>query len=171
MCYYTAPGLAWDASLKISEIKLELLTDPDMYLMVETGIRGGISTITKRYAKANNKYMNIYDREKESSFIPYLDANNLYGWAMSQLLPVDGFEWLSACNLPQWNFICKDDGFGCILEVDLEYPEALHDSHNEYPLAPESVKMNKVDKLIPNLQNKTNDILHYKNLQQYLDWG
>ena len=169
--YYTATGLAWDAALKISEIKLELLTNPDMYLMVESGIRDGISTITKRYAKANNKYMNKYDREKESSFIPYLDANNLYGWAMSQPLPVDGLEWMPACELPHWDFICEDDGIGCILEVDLEYPKVLHDSHNEYPLAPESVKINKVPKLIPNLQDKTNYILHYKNLQQCLNLG
>ena len=76
-----------------------------------------------------------------------------------------------ARELPHWDFIFKDDGIGCILEVDPEYPEALHDSHNDYPLAPESVKMNKVNKLIPNLQNKTNYILHYKNLQQYLDLG
>ena len=122
--YYTAPGLAWDAALKISEIKLELLTNPDMYLMVEAGIRGWISTITKRYAKANNKYMNKYDHEKESSFILYLDANNLYGWAMSQPLPVNGFEWMPACELPHWDFICEDDGIGCILEVDLEYPNS-----------------------------------------------
>ena len=130
--YYMAPGLLWDAVLKISEMKLELLTNPDMYLMVEAVIRGGNSTITKRYAKANNRYMNTHDREKESSFIPYLDANNLYGWAMSQPLPVDGCEWMPACKLPHWNFICEDDGIGCILEVDLEYPKAIHDAHNEY---------------------------------------
>ena len=170
--YYTAPGLAWDAALKISKVKLELLTDPNMYLMVETGFRGGVSTITKRYAKANNKYMNKYDREKESYFIPYLDANNLHGWAMSQPLPVDGFKWLPECELPHWNFITDDDdGIGCILEVDLEYPKDLHDAHNEYPLAPESLKINKVGNLIPNLRDKTNYVIHYKNLQQYLGLG
>ena len=77
--YYTAPGLAWDAALKISKIRLELLTDPDKYLMVENGIRGGISTIMKKYAKANNKYINDFDPEKENVFIQYLDVNNLYG--------------------------------------------------------------------------------------------
>ena len=85
--YYTAPGLAWDAALKMSGAELELIEDPNMYLMIEKGIRGGISTITKRYAKANNKYMKEYDPEKEDVFIPYLDANNLYGWAMSEPLP------------------------------------------------------------------------------------
>ena len=93
--YYTAPGLAWDAALKISKIELELITDPDMYLMIESGFRGGISTIMKRYAKANNPYVNDFDPEKENIYIQYLDANNLYGWAMSQPLPVDEFKWMS----------------------------------------------------------------------------
>ena len=88
--YYTAPGLAYDAALKISKIELELITDPDMYLLVENSIRGGISTIMKRYAKANNPYANDFDPEKENTYIQYLDANNLYGWAMSQPLPVEG---------------------------------------------------------------------------------
>ena len=158
--YYTAPGLAWDAALKISKAKLELLTDPNMYLMVEARIRGGISTITKRYAKANNKYMNKYDCEKESFFIPYLDANNLYGWAMSQPLSVDGFKWLSTYEFSDWDLICNNDNTGCILEVDLEYPKELHDTHNEYPLAPEPLKINKVSKLIPNLHDKTKYILY-----------
>ena len=168
--YYTAPGLAWDAALKISNIKLELLTDPNMYLMVEAGIRGGISTITKRYAKVNNPYMD-YNSGEKMNYIMYLDANNLYGWAMSEPLPVDGFKWLSPCELPHWKYITSKDGVGCILEVDLEYPGELHDMHSEYPLAPESLKINNVDKLIPNLQNKTKYTLHYKNLQQYLGLG
>ena len=168
--YYTAPGLAWDAALKISKIILQLLTDPNMYLMVEAGIRGGISTITKRYAKANNPYMGSeYNPGEKTNYIMYLDANNLYGWAMSQPLPVDGFEWLPDCL--RWQDICGKDGVGCILEVDLEYPKNLHDAHNEYPLAPESLEINKIHKLIPNLQDKKKYILHYKNLQQYLDLG
>ena len=167
--YYTAPGLAWDAALKISKIELELLTDPDMYLMVENGIRGGISTIMKRYAKANNPYVNHFDPEKQNIYIQYLDANNLYGWAMSQPLPVDGFKWMKESELPNWNRLC--DGEGCILEVDLEYPEDLHDTHNEYPLAPERLRVNKVDKLIPNLDNKEKYVLHHRNLKQYLDLG
>ena len=167
--YYTAPGLAWDAALKISKIELELLTDPDMYLMVEDGIRGGISTIMKRYAKANNPYITNFNPEEENIHIQYLDANNLYGWAMSQPLPVDGFKWMKESELPNWNRLC--DGEGCILEVDLEYPEDLHDTHNEYPLAPERLRVNKVDKLIPNLNNKKNYVIHHKNLKQYLNLG
>ena len=93
-------GFTWDAALKISGVKLELLTDPNMYLMVEKGIRDGITTITKRYAKANNSYMTDYNLNEPSNYIMYLVANNLYGWAMSQPLPVDGFEWMPACELP-----------------------------------------------------------------------
>ena len=152
--YYPAPGLAWDAALKISEIQLELLTDPDMYLIVEDGIRGGISTIMKRYAKANNKYTNDFNPEEGSVFIQYLDANNLYGWAMSQPLPVNEFKWMNKFELRYWDELCNKDGKGCILEVDLEYPKELHDAHNEYPLAPEQLKTNKVNKLIPNLNDK-----------------
>ncbi len=131
MWYYTAPGLAWDAALKITNVNLELLTDPIMYLMVENGIRGGISTITKKIRESyNNKYMENYDEKKESVYIPYLYANNLYGWAMSQPLPTHVFEWMTEDELPNWQQI------PCILEVDLSYPKELHDPHNEYPLAP-----------------------------------
>ena len=92
--FVSTPGLAWQACLKKTEIKLELLTDYDMILMIEKGIRGGICQATHRYVKANNKYMKNYDKNSESSYIEYLDANNLYGWAMSIKLPVKGFKWL-----------------------------------------------------------------------------
>ena len=89
--FASAPGLAWQACLKKTEVKLELLTDYDMILMIEKGIRGGICQATYRYAKAN-KYMKNYDKNIESSYIEYLDANNLYWWAMSQKLPTSGFK-------------------------------------------------------------------------------
>ena len=79
-CYYTSPGLAWDAMLKITGVVLDLISGPDMYLMIEKGICGGVSTVTKRYAKANNKYLNNYDPAYDSIYLPYLDANNIYGW-------------------------------------------------------------------------------------------
>ena len=160
--YYTSPGLAWDAMLKLTEIQLELLIDPDMLLLFQRGIRGGISMISNRYGTANNKYMgDSYDPSKPSKFIQYLDANNLYGWAMCKPLPVRGFRWMTEDELSNWKSI------PCILEVDLDYPTHLHDDHNDYPLAPERLKINNVDKLVPNLNNKENYIIHYENLKQY----
>ena len=101
--YYTAPGLAWDAALKVSQVGLELLTDVDMLLMIEKGLRGGISMISKRYGKANNKYMGEnYDPTKPRKFIEYLDANNLYGWAMCEPLPVGGFKWMTKEEIKNW---------------------------------------------------------------------
>ena len=94
----SAPGLAWQACLKRPKVKLELLTNVDMLLMVEKGIRGGICHATYRYAKANNKYMKNYNKDKKESFLQYLDDNNLYGWAMSQKLPVKGFKWKKKCQ-------------------------------------------------------------------------
>ena len=166
--YFTAPGLAWDACLKITGVELELLTDIDMLLMIEEGIRGGVSMISNRYGKANNKYMGESFNEKEpSKYILYLDANNLYGWAMSKPLPTHGFEWIKVDELETWEL------HSCILEVDLEYPKSLHDLHvhNDYPLAPEQIVVNKVSKLIPNLGNKKKYVLHYENLKQYLRLG
>ena len=113
--YYTAPGLAWDAALKLTRVKLELLTDYDMLLMFEAGIRGGVSMISTRYGKANNKYMSSYDPDQPSKFITYLDANNLYGWAMSKPLPTNGFRWMNEGELTDWK------NHPCVLEVDLEY--------------------------------------------------
>ncbi|XP_035208985.1 uncharacterized protein LOC118183516 [Stegodyphus dumicola] len=135
----TSPGLSWQACLKMIEQPLELLTDVDMHLFIEQGIRGGISVITKRWAQANNHYMPNYDSTNPESYIMYLDANNLYGWAMSQALPYGEFEWISAeAVTPEWILsISENSTEGYILEVDLEYPPELHDAHNDYPLAPE----------------------------------
>ncbi|XP_065667559.1 uncharacterized protein LOC136087872 [Hydra vulgaris] len=147
--YFTSPGLAWDAALKLTKVKLELLSDYDMILMIKKGIRGGISMISKRLGASNNKYMDdAYDKSKESTFIQYLDANNLYGWATSKPLPTQGFKWMDENKIENWKSV------PCILEVDLDYPESLHDEHNDYPLAPKRVKVNKVEKLIPNLNQK-----------------
>ena len=104
--YFSAPGLAWDAVLKITKVRLELLSDPDMLLMIESGIREGIATISHRHAKANNEYMGTeLDPMKDSKFISYLDANNLYGWAMSNQLPTPGFEWMTDDELDDWKHL------------------------------------------------------------------
>ena len=173
--YFTTPGLAWDACLKMTDIQLELLSDVNMLLMFEKGIRGGISIISNRYGEANNKYMKDYDKNKDSKYLMYLDANNLYGCAMSEKLPTHGFKWLSSGemeNLFNNQIVQVWERIPCILEVDLEYPEKLHDSHNDYPLCPERVECkNKVEKLIPNLRDKKNYVIHYKNLMQCLKLG
>ena len=88
----SAPGLAWQACLKKTRVKFELLTDVDMLLIVEKGIRDGICHSIHRYAKANNKYMKNYNKDVESSYLKYLYANNLYGWVISQKVPVNGFK-------------------------------------------------------------------------------
>ena len=170
--YYTAPGLSWDALLKQTNVKLDLIQDPDMLLFIEKGIRGGISTITHRYAKANNPYIpKTYDSNKPKSYITYLDANNLYGYAMQQYLPTGKFKWLK--NIAEFDvgYISDTSKKGYILEVDMEYPTDLHDDHNDYPLAAENVEINKVSKLTPNLNDKSNYIIHYRNLKQCLELG
>ena len=173
--YYTAPGLAWDAMLKMTKINLELLSDVDMLLMVEKGIRGGISIISNRYGKANNKYMKDFNNSEPSKYLTYLDANNLYGWAMKQKLPTHKFEWMTNKeieNIFNNQIVQVWEKTPCILEVDLEYPEELHDRHNDYPLCPERVECDHgVKKLIPNLRDKNNYVIHYKNLMQCLRLG
>ena len=147
--YYTSPGLSWDALLKKTEIKLDLLSDVNMILFIEGGIRCGVSMISNRYGKANNKYIESYNPKEESKYITYLDAHNLYGWGMSQKLPYKNFRWVNEKKLIDLNplHIDADDDTGYILQVDLEYPKELHESHNDYPLAPEALTINKIDKL------------------------
>ena len=172
--YYTTPGLAWDACLKITNIQLELLSDVNMLLMFEKGIRGGISIISNRYGEANNKYMKKFNKKKLNKFLMYLDANNLYGWAESQKLPTHGFKWLTSGEMEKLfnnQIVQVWEKIPCILEVDLEYPKKLHNLHNDYPLCPERVKCGNVEKLIPNLRDKKNYVIHYKNLIQCLKLG
>ena len=166
--YYTSPGLSWDAMLKKTKVRLDLLTDYEMLMMFEKGVRGGVSMISNRYGKANNKYMKDFDATKESSYIQYLDANNLYGWAMSEKMPCKNFKWSEERDLKK---ITEDEDVGYVLEVDLEYPEELHDLHNDYPLAPEVMKIGKVNKLTPNFNKKTKYVLHHRNLKQYFGLG
>ena len=171
--YYTSPGLAWDACLKLTGQRLELISDYDMLMLFERGIRGGITHISKRYSKANNKYMRDYNPEKKSKFIQYLDANNLYGWAMSQYLPIGKFKWIEDLDIDKVNYLLltKNINRGFIFEVDLEYPENLWKLHNDYPLAPELMKVGNVEKLICHFKTRKNYVVHYKSLLQYLELG
>ena len=120
--YFSSPGLSWDPMLKMTEIKLEKIPDIDKYLFIEKGLRGGISYIPRRYARANNKYMNDYDSKKLSTFITYLDMNNLYGWAISAYLSYGEFQWLEKIDEFNINSINEKSDTGYFLEFDLEYP-------------------------------------------------
>ena len=172
--FYTAPGLAWKACLKKTEIVLELLQDMDMLLMFERGIRGGITQAVHRYASANNPYMEEYDKDKETNYLQYLDANNLYGWAMSQPLPTGEFRWI---NCDVWdpeklvNMLSKEKKYGYLLEVDVKYPRELHNLHNDIPFMCDKMNINGVEKLIPNLYDKKKYIIHIRALKQAIDHG
>ena len=190
--YFTSPGLSWDALLKKTGVELELFTDHEMHLFVERGIRGGISMVSKRYAKANNPLVSDYDESKPNSYIMYLDANNLYGWAMSKPLPKSGFKWKRVMPTEEEILNKKENAKkGWILEVDLEYPADLHKEHNSYPLAPEKkvvkkenmsdyqknlikeldLKIPNSNKLLLTLEDKNDYVVYYENLKFYLKQG
>ena len=161
-------------------VELELLTDRDMHLFIDRGMRGGISMVSKRYAKASNPLVKGYDPSQPTNYITYLDANNLYGWAMSLPLPKSGFKWKRV--MPTEEQIIKMKEKGWILEVDMEYPEELHKEHNSYPLAQEKKiigteiisgyqKRLIADLNLLTLEDKKNYVVHYRNLQFYLKQG
>ena len=155
-----------------SRIRIINIIDIDMLLMVEK--RGGICQAIHRYAKANNKYMKNYDKDIISSYLMYLDARNLYGWEMSQTLPVNGFKWVK--NLSKFNeiFIRKYDensDKGYFLEIDVDYSKKLFDLHKDLPFLPERKKVNKVEKLICNIEDKEKYVMHIKVLKQVLNHG
>ena len=171
--FLSLPGLAWQACLKKTNIELELLTDYDMLLMVEEGIKGGICHSVHRYAKANNKYMKNYNNNEESSYIQYLESNNLYGWAMSNELPVNGFKWLDNDEMNE-EFIKnynENDKEGYILEIDVKYPKKLHDLHSDLPFLPERMEINKCKKLVCNLCDTKKYVVHINSLKQALNHG
>ena len=193
--YVSSPQLSWDAMLKQTACKLDLISDPEMFRFVDPGIRGGISVITQRFAKANNPYMqDLYDPTKPNSYIIYLDANNLYGWAMSQSMPYSNFKWVTEEEFKEidWGNQTEEQDIGYFIECDLVYPEDVHDEHNEYPLAPERMNIHVEQlsemqvnlrkhykmqrggmntKLVPNLMGKERYKCHYLNLMFYLQHG
>ena len=186
--YFSAPGLPWDAMLKMTGVSLEKINDPDKYMFFEQGKRGGVIYINKKYNKANNGYCKDYDKEKPKKYILYLDMNNLYGHAMSQYLPYANFKWVKNIDkIEQKLMQIKEDS----LTGYLECPKKLYDIHNDYTLAPEKINIPKewlsdyclkianahnistgiVKKLVPNLISKDNYLINYRNLQQCLELG
>ena len=174
--FLSAPELAWQVCLKKTGVKLELLTDNDMLSMVENGTRGGMCNAVYRHAKASSKYMKNYNKNIESSYLMYLDANNLYGWSMTQKLPVDGFKWIEEDNLSKVNekFIKHYDensDKGYIFEVDVEYSKNLHKLQSDLPFLLERMKINKFSKLTCTLYDKENYVVRIRALKQALNHG
>lgn len=171
--YVGVPSLAWDAMLLMTGVELDLLNDSDMYLFFERGIRGGQSVIFEKYAEANNKYMDYYDEDIETSYISYLDANNLYGHAMNRPLPYKDFKWLESISIDTIMNYDENSNIGYTLEVDLEYPKELHDLHNDYPLACERFKPKGsiCEKLCGTFYDKTDYVIDIRNLKFYLEKG
>ena len=187
--YYTIPVLAWDAALRMSRVDLRLISDKDMYHFVENSIRGGISMISTRHAQANNpSFPSTYNANLSRQDLIYLDANNLYGWAIFQSLLTHGFRVLSEEDISA--LVLKDvpdDSDGYILEVDLHHPTSLHNRHDDYPLAPEPLVIDRSMysptqqsvfpvsapqvKLTPNSRDKVKYVVHYRNLKLYLQLG
>ena len=142
-----------------------------MLLMFERGIRGGITQAVRKYTSANNKYMgDRFDPKSESSYLQYLDANNSYGWAMSQPLPTGGFNWVDV-NHNEISELATRTDKGYVLEVDVSYPKELHNSHNDLPFMCERMEINGVEKLVPNLRDKKGYVIHIQALNQALQHG
>ena len=193
--YLTLPSFSWDACLRKTRVELDLLDDPEKFLMIENNIRGGLSGVSHRHARANNPYTeHPYNSSLPNSYITYVDANNLYGHAMRQPLPTGKFRFLQPNEIRDLETKIRTVGIptesetGYILDVDLDYPDHLHDDHNAYPCAPEQVTITRdmlspysmelseghptsCEKLVPNLNDKRNYVLHYRNLQLYMRLG
>nr|CAH7720490.1 unnamed protein product [Callosobruchus chinensis] len=160
--YYTAPGLAFDAMLKITNVNLELITDIEIATFIQKGIRGGISQCCNRYGEANNPYMGKhYKPDVVTSYLMYYDINNLYGAAMSKHLPYGGFEWVPIENIYHEDILNQpdDSDYGYILEVDLNYPADLFSLHKDLPLCPEHLapptSNSEMKKLLTTLYDKS----------------
>jgi len=193
--FVSAPHFAWDSMLKATKAKVDLISDPAMYEMISSGIRGGICMISQRHSKANHKDMGaLYNPDLPKKSIVYFDANNLYGYAMSQPLPDSNFQWVPPeCHptVQQILNLAVDDQRGFVFECDLRYPDHLHQLHNEYPLAPErmnietemlsekqlEIRLNynishaHTTKLVPHLGARSHYVVHSAALKFYLEQG
>lgn len=173
--YITAPSLSFDAMLLKTKVKLELITDLEIYRLIQSGIRGGICLCSNRYAKANNKYLPNHDPIEQDNHLLYIDCNNLYGYAMCGYLPCSDFKFMNSKDIDDLCIqqIPNDSQYGYILEVDLEYPEQLHDLHNDLPFCAQNyiAPGSKTRKLIPNLYDKFRYVIHYIHLQTCIQHG
>ena len=194
--YVSSPQLSWDSMLLFTDAEIELIADPQMFQMIDNGIRGGVAMIVKRFAKANNPALGEeYNPNLPTSYIIYLDANNLYGWAMSQFMPFKDFRWLKSDDWEKidWTVQRDDQPIGYFIECDLLYDKSFHDMHNDYPLAPERMQMNfeklnetqlkilrnyrisksslQVTKLVPHFLPRKKYCVHYLNLKFYMEHG
>lgn len=177
-CYYvSSPSLSWDAMLLYTRVELDLISNIEVYQMLEKGIRGGLAQCSLRYAKANNKYLPDYDSSVPNTFLAYLDCVNLYGYAMMQMLPTKNFRFLKDREISNFDMqsIHQDSEKGYILEVDLHYPPQLHDDHSDLPFAVEKLEvpipLGKNKKLIASLYDKHKYVIHYIHLQECLKQG
>ena len=191
--YYSTPNLSFDAALKMTKVELDLIHDESIYTTCETGTRGGISVVSKRHSKANNPLLIDFNENERLIYLMYLDMNSLYGFAMMQSLPMGEFVWLTEKEIAEID-ICYilsllDDGpYGYIFVVDLTTPVELHDKFNAYPLAPEHLEIDEsmlspfqqefptqyketAKRLAPNLFDKMDYVVHYRNLKFYLEQG
>ena len=141
--YFSSPGLSWYAMLKMTKVELEKISNADMHLFIERGMRGGLCYVSKRYCKANNEFCRDYDKTNPKVYIKYLDMNNLYGKPMSEYLPYEGFKWVKVNSETINRVLNRSDNslHGYFVEVDLEVPEELHNEHNDLPMAPEKLKV------------------------------
>lgn len=173
--YLTAPSLSFDAMLLKTGVQLELLNDLSIIRMIQRGIRGGLCACSHRFVKANHKYMINHDPSEESVFVQYFDSNNLYGFSMCQSLPYSKFRYLDEQEIEQLNVshVPDDAENGYILEVDLLYPKHLHREHNDFPFCPEKCipPGGKNKKLVANVYNKYNYVIHYVHLKKCLEHG
>jgi len=194
-CLYfpTLPSMTLQIALKMTQIELDLITDPDQYLLLENSIRGGLSYVAHRYAKANNPSLPDFDPERPITHLCYFDANSLYATCQTYQLPVGNFRFLTEEEIENFdvNSISDDNSTGYILEVDLTYPPSLHHSHSSYPLCPDHMTVHESmlsptleqmyeyvgskhkphTKLISNLNDKHSYVTHYKCLKFYLSQG
>ncbi|XP_046806306.1 uncharacterized protein LOC124419769 [Lucilia cuprina] len=171
--YYTAEELSWDAMLKITKFRFASLTDKTMISFLQKGLRGDVAVCSQRYAKANNKYLEDYNDQLPAKYLIQFENENLYDWAMSQVLPERDFKWLTDVEKFSLDSLTNDNNYGYILEVDLKYPQEVHDLHNSLPFCCEKKTFLdfKEEKLLVDLNDKHNYIIYHKNLQQCLKHG